>query len=48
MRRNQKKEGWTVVLETPAHLRAISQIYENWHDVQDKEALGLPGMKERE
>ncbi|HII01213.1 TPA: hypothetical protein HA351_06045 [Methanosarcinaceae archaeon] len=48
MRRNQKKGGWTVVLEIPAPFRAISQVYENLHDVRDEEGLDLLGMKEQE
>ncbi len=38
----------SVVLEIPAYFRAIFHVYENLHDVQDREMLDLPGMKAQE
>jgi putative phosphoribosyl transferase len=34
-----------VVLEIPAHFRAVAQAYENWYDVSDEEVLDL--LRER-
>ncbi|MBN2357643.1 hypothetical protein JXO59_16125 [candidate division KSB1 bacterium] len=28
-----------IVLESPEHFQAVAQVYRNWHDVTDTEAL---------
>jgi putative phosphoribosyl transferase len=30
-----------VILTTPAFFRAVAQVYENWYDVSDEEAIGI-------
>ena len=32
-----------VILETPYNFRAVAQVYENWYDVSDEEAIDLLG-----
>ena len=33
----------TVVLEMPYDFHAVAQVYENWYDVSDEEALEIMG-----
>lgn len=37
----EKLADEVVVLETPEYFRAVAQVYENWYDVSDEEAMEL-------
>lgn len=37
-----------IVLEMPAHFRAVAQVYEHWHDVPDSEVVDLMERWRRE
>lgn len=37
----QKKVDELIVLEIPAHFRAVAEAYERWYDVSDEEVLDL-------